>query len=305
MLTSRLITPQPANPEAEDIFSSSLSTLFTDDIQNSHGVPGGSVIYTSPTYGVLTLRIPAHPDVEESRRLFAHHLWNASIIATDLIETASSTTTDDAQNSKPNPFNMRGKTLLELGAGTALPSLISALSGAEHVTVTDHPESPSITTSAIATNMHMNLISAARKSSTSIQIAGYVWGTPTLYSASQYGVPLPSLSDVRYSRILMCDCLWMRSQHQNLVDSCVRWLSASADSCAIVIAGFHTGRSVVSDFFSVAAGGDDADGGGPLAIGEIYEIDVDGQRRGWAKERANETKEQAKRWCVVAILQRR
>jgi nicotinamide N-methyltransferase len=298
MLTSRLTIPQPANPEVEDIFSSSLSTLFTDDTQNSHGTPGSSIIYTSPRYGALTLRIPAHPDVEERRGLFAHYLWNASVVAADLIETASSTSEASA-----SPFNVRNKTLLELGAGTALPSLISALSGAVSLTVTDHPESPSITTSAIATNMHTNLAAAALKSTstTAVQIAGYVWGTPTLYSASQYGVPLPSLSDVRYSRIIMCDCLWMPSQHQNLVDSIVRWLSASADSCAIVIAGFHTGRGVVSDFFSLAAGGDDA----PLAIGEIGEIDVDGQWREWAYERANETQEQAKRWCVVAILQRR
>ena len=66
MLTSRITAPPPSNPEPEDIFSSSLNVLFTDDTQNSHGVPGSSIIYTSPYHGPLTLQIPSHPSVSPS-----------------------------------------------------------------------------------------------------------------------------------------------------------------------------------------------------------------------------------------------
>src|SRR5271154_380266 len=45
MLTSRITLPTPSTPSQEDIFSSALSSLFTDDTQNSHGSPGGSLTY--------------------------------------------------------------------------------------------------------------------------------------------------------------------------------------------------------------------------------------------------------------------
>lgn len=115
--------PSAPNPSTEDIFSSALSTLFTDDTQNSHGIPGQSVIYNSPRYGKIQLGIPQHPDVEEGRKLFAHYLWNAGVVVADAIEVASQ---DDHA---PGPeegkviwnkkyWDMRGRDVLELGAGT-------------------------------------------------------------------------------------------------------------------------------------------------------------------------------------------
>jgi len=122
MLTSRIFVPLPSEPESEDIFSSALPNLFTDDTQNSHGTPGSSIIYRSPRFGNITLRIPAHPDVEEGRNLFAHYLWNAGVIAADAIEAAS---VDEKAERPPPPlhawnrdfWDMRGKRILELGAG--------------------------------------------------------------------------------------------------------------------------------------------------------------------------------------------
>src|SRR5690242_17057696 len=86
MLTSRITIPPPANLEAEDIFASAIGSLFTDDAQNNHGTPGGCIIYKSPTFGDITLQIPAHPDFEDGRKLFAHYLWNAAVIAAEGIE---------------------------------------------------------------------------------------------------------------------------------------------------------------------------------------------------------------------------
>ena len=313
MLTARITVPSADKPEIEDIFSSSLNALFTDDTQNSHGIPGGTIIYYSPTYGPLTLQVPAHPDADEGRRLFAHYLWNAGVIAASLIETASSTPPASSQDH--SPFNVSGKSTLELGAGTALPSLISALSGASRVVITDHPNSPSITTDAITSNVQSNLFPRATTPRTDAQVSvrGYVWGEATLWSPSTYGQLQPlyststSTSNPGFDRLLICDCLWMPSQHHNLVTSILKWLDPSPSSVAIVIAGFHTGRSIVSNFFKIATG-EDTDGrgtNGPLSTSEIYEIDVDGVRREWQSERADETKDQAKRWCVVGVLMRR
>jgi len=122
MLLSRVSLPLSPNPEQEDIFSSSLGTLFTDDIQSSHGVPGQSVIYRSPRYGDVTLEIPRHPDVEEGRKLFAHYLWNAGLLAADAIEAASNNDQevldDDKVRWNKRYWDVGGKEVLELGAGT-------------------------------------------------------------------------------------------------------------------------------------------------------------------------------------------
>ena len=125
MFSSRISAPLPTEPEPEDIFSSALSSLFTDDTQNSHGTPGSSVTYHSPRFGDIHLRIPAHPDVEEGRKLFAHYLWNAGIIAADAIENASHDHQERYSQSGESSlcqwdarfWDMRGKRVLELGAG--------------------------------------------------------------------------------------------------------------------------------------------------------------------------------------------
>ena len=68
-----------------DIFSTSLSLLFPDDVRNQHGEPGSTIIYSSPTFGELNLYL-ANPDHQEDRLLFAHHLWNAGVLLAALIE---------------------------------------------------------------------------------------------------------------------------------------------------------------------------------------------------------------------------
>jgi EEF1A N-terminal glycine/lysine methyltransferase len=126
MFPSRITTPLPTHPEQEDIFSSGLTTLFTDDVQISHGVPGSSVTYNSPRFGNIELRIPQHPDVEEGRKLFAHYLWNAGVICADAVEVASRDggVVGDGENEgnvrgwNGKYWDMRGKDVLELGAGT-------------------------------------------------------------------------------------------------------------------------------------------------------------------------------------------
>lgn len=129
-LLTRISVPAPASPEAEDIFSSALTTIFTDDAVNSWGSPGSSISYRSPRFGNLELRVPIHPDEEAGRKLFAHYLWNAGVVAADAIETASSddpvvpdqTNGDDEEAYVPGDWekqywDVRDKRILEIGAG--------------------------------------------------------------------------------------------------------------------------------------------------------------------------------------------
>lgn len=126
MLPARVFAPPPPSPTQEDIFASSLSILFTDDTQNSHGLPGHSVIYTSPTFGDVTLNIPEHPDAERGRLLFAHYLWNAGVVVADAVEIASnrnantneSTAVEGKVSWNRQYWDVRDQDVLELGAGT-------------------------------------------------------------------------------------------------------------------------------------------------------------------------------------------
>ncbi|EXJ62742.1 hypothetical protein A1O7_03180 [Cladophialophora yegresii CBS 114405] len=342
MFPSRITMPSPTDPQIEDTFSSALSALFTDDVQNSHGIPGSHVIYHSPRFGDLQLHIPQHPDAEEGRKLFAHYLWNAGVICADALEEASQD--QDGGNERPHGlysspklepgqerpasaswdkryWDVRGQTVMELGAGTALPSIVAALSGAASTTITDHPSSPALTTNAIEQNVRINILErdmrggtdnhascasssfsspSLSSSSPEITISGYTWGTTTFYSPSSYGKPSPQQPRA-FDRIIVADCLWMPSQHGNLVKTIVDYLDESRPgSCALVVAGFHTGREIVRQFFE-----DPEDVRSPLRIAEIFEIDVNGVRRPWEPSRLGETKDGAKRWCVVAVLVRK
>lgn len=129
MFPSRITLPHGPSPETEDIFSSALSTLFTDDVQLSHGVPGSHVTYHSPLFGALEIQIPQYPNVEEGKRLFAHALWIAGVVCADAVERASNDGSRDGQVVRTEQeerewewdrryWDVRGRRVLELGAGT-------------------------------------------------------------------------------------------------------------------------------------------------------------------------------------------
>ena len=258
--------------------------------------------------------------------------------------------------------------------GTALPSLIAALSGAKACMITDHPSSPALTTGAIDKNVDVNLsqkkpyrdatrsqvdddqntqsIRSPRTDAT-VQVLGYTWGTSKFYLPTAYGKPAPPGSTPKhFDRIIVADCLWMPSQHINLIRTILQFLPLAVSegkkevsrqqddgvSCALVVAGFHTGRSIVSQFFELATEpqappsapaapssnhqeapvdpskvntiplsvsslcDSDREVCGRLKLAEIYEIDVDGNTRAWAEQREGEGKWEAKRWCVVGVL---
>jgi hypothetical protein len=452
-LLSRVSVPSPPEPDAEDIFSSALSTMFTDDVVVSWGTPGNSIIYDSPRFGPLSLQIPVHPDEEQGRRLFAHYLWNAGLVAANAIEVASQESVESSADDREDAFtrtgqvywdrrfwNMRGQRMLELGAGkcleqclegiynydpghtstassvqradhctpftaTSLPSLIAALSGAATTVITDHPTSPALTSGAIQANVLANLKSRLtetemqtpspeqhqQRTQTRVEIYGYTWGTRSFYDPTSYGrvahslpppqsastafptttspstQPPPAINDYpKPTKILLADCLWMPSQHMNLIRTILDFLpesdedgtatktslkgvnskeSTTPQPCALVTAGFHTGRVIVRDFFALATGhsfpsfsvaapaangpqpqpvapaegataaqhpleslsSDDRALVGKLRLAQIFETEMTGRRREWVWDsvREGEGKWEAKRWVVVGALVRR
>lgn len=134
------------------------------------------------------------------------------------------------------------------------------------------------------------------------------WGT--------LDTPFAKANKGSFTRIIAADCLWMRSQHENLVRTMLWFLADTSttpeggnefgkDTPRVwVVAGFHTGRDPVARFFDTAS-----DMG--LRTERIYERDLnsvteDGEevRREWTPVRAGEGPENRRRWSVVAVLVR-
>ncbi len=117
MLTShiRIRHPLKAVPDAEDIFSSSIGLLFTDDLCTQHGEPGAQIIYRS-RYGDIELNV-ADPQREEERTKFAHYLWNAGVLMSELISEPRDVGRIGRDESFGGYVSVKGESVLELGAG--------------------------------------------------------------------------------------------------------------------------------------------------------------------------------------------
>ena len=115
MLTSLIRLSVSNEPSSiEDIFSSSIGFIFTDDLRNQHGDPGSSVIYKSKPFGHIELKL-VEPEGEDERRLFAQYLWNAGVLIAELI--GGGTLDGRAMEGRGGSWDVTGQRVLEFGAG--------------------------------------------------------------------------------------------------------------------------------------------------------------------------------------------
>ncbi|GAO13226.1 hypothetical protein UVI_02025740 [Ustilaginoidea virens] len=305
-LTSRISLrgSEPSGPE--DFLSSSLGVIFPDDVTNQHGDAEHSLIYASPHLPQPLHLELADPEGETDRRLFSHYLWNASLLLAELMERdtlglhGSGTGDGDAhaRGGRDASFCVAGKSVLELGAGTALPSIMAGLLGAQRVAVTDYPAPAVLKTleGNVGRNVRADRSPAGCHATpaSSVVVQGHAWGelTGPRESICQSGRHA-------FDRVVAADCLWMPWQHQNLQRSISHFLKKTPDARCWVVAGFHTGRDKMKGFFDP-----DALGSHDLAVDTIWERDCNGQDREWLWDREEDVTVR-KRWLAVALLKRR
>jgi predicted nicotinamide N-methyase len=230
---------------------------------------------------VLTLFRGVHSS-DFQVNLFAHCVWNAAILTADFISSGY--------------FSVDGESVLELGAGAGLPGILSALKGAELVVLSDY-ESPELLNN-LQRNVKENI---SEKIQCKVKVEGHVWGQPTK-SITQYVRYHDALLIDRhretFSRIITADCFWISDRHEDLVRSLCRLLERSTTSRIFFVAGLHTGRSVIANFFRVAA----SQGLTPGEDGITEHNVINGCNRPWKEERGKEDTVVMKRWLIVARL---
>ncbi|KAF2834233.1 hypothetical protein M501DRAFT_1001389 [Patellaria atrata CBS 101060] len=145
--------------------------------------------------------------------LWGHLLWNAGRTVSHHLEKHAANL-------------VAGKTILELGAGGGLPSLIAAISGASIVVVTDYPDED------LVENLHFNIAHCNLfPKDTRIIAEGYLWGAPATNLMSH--LPLtdrPKGFDV----LILADLLFNHSEHLKLVRTVQQTLKRATDARALV-----------------------------------------------------------------------
>ncbi|KAK5656171.1 hypothetical protein OQA88_4931 [Cercophora sp. LCS_1] len=289
------------------------------------------LLYTSPHLPKPLEISLADAKGDEDRRLFSHFLWNSSLQLAELIESGtlgleatSEPTSVDSQgvgkgkvNVAPSSaFKVTDLHTIELGAGTALPSILSALLGAGRVVVTDYPAP--VVIDALQRNISANVRSSFSPLAVTVpvvEVEGHAWGemTTSLATENKHAFdrvfvsgplgditslyPSRRVSGAEYRKVLhrplrkqvahvfkqVADCLWMPWQHGNLRRSIAWFLKGGTTSRAWVVGGFHTGREKMRGFFDA-----DALLSEGLEVESIWERDCDGADREWAWDRGLE-----------------
>ncbi|KAJ0279206.1 hypothetical protein Brms1b_003608 [Colletotrichum noveboracense] len=225
-LTSRISLVGPPAESPEDFLISSLGVIFPDDVTNQHGDADHGIEYASPH-----LRKPlrfdlAEPSADDDRKLFSHYLWNASLQLGEFVEagTLGLDTVKIDLGPPVSHFNVRGLTTIEFGAGTALPSIMSALLGAVRTAVTDYPAPAVLKTlrANAARNIDASVSPTGALTAEEVLVEGHSWG--------ELDDPFSVANKHAFDRVFVADCLWMPWQHANLHKSIACFLRDGPDA---------------------------------------------------------------------------
>ncbi|KAG9013897.1 hypothetical protein FRB94_004277 [Tulasnella sp. JGI-2019a] len=242
-----------------DIFNSALSTTFTIE-------PLTVSLDQSGTFTFRETSVSAPSPAASNWALQADSIWRSGLY---LAEHLPST---------------RGKTVLELGAGTGLVGLMCASEGgAVSVVLSDYPDPDILLT--LQRNVDRNNLRDR------VEVAGHTWGDEE--SLQQI---LSSGHADGFDLVIGSDLLWLSEQHQNIYRTLSRALKQNPASEAYFVAGFHTGRYIIGNFM------DEATRYG-FKIAAVREVSLteEGKEQAWDVNREQQVLEK-RRWLVIIVL---
>lgn len=188
--------------------------------------PPSTQTYTTQAGQTVTLHLVGYSPTE------AHHLWNGSRVISEWLED--------------RPAEVRGRTVLELGAGAGLPSIVAAALGARRVVVTDYPDPDIVETMERNVEENAGLLSggigaadAATAASSSspppprqdaIVARGFVWGADPRPLLAE----LPGGGAEKFDVLILADLLFRHSEHGHMLDTIRDTLARTRESKALV-----------------------------------------------------------------------
>lgn len=259
--------------DPEDILSTSLETLYQYS-PITHSSAGSLFTYTTKSTSVsnvppitVTLRTP--DTLPANWSLHASSIWVSSLYIADHIVDLCF-----------GQHRTTMKHVLELGAGSGLPSILIAKTYQKFiVTASDYPDDYLIR--ALSENVDRNRVSER------CRVVPYAWGT----EISAFGVP------ATFDFIIAADTIWNSELHAPFIDTLCLALKKSLGSRIHLVAGLHTGRYTLQAFLSAVTKVG-------LCVESAVEREVNGEaRREWSVIRADwEDEQERRRWVVWIVL---
>lgn len=217
------------------LFESSLALLGSLPVATSSSSIDKPILFDSERYGQFKLYLNSAVDTYDEIQLQSHLLWPSSPKLAQLMEEG------EEAHAVESRIGIRGESVLELGAGSALLSLLAARMGASQIEVTDYPQ-PGIM-DAIRKNVKANL---NEEEQSRVSISSLDWTDEVALQAMSARHPRG------FTRILAADTLWMAHLNASQLKVMTSLLSPAAHSKIIIVAGLHTGRHVIRSFLDMA-----------------------------------------------------
>ncbi|KAH6605726.1 phytanoyl- dioxygenase [Trichoderma cornu-damae] len=181
--------------------------------------PPTQQVFTMGSGREIVLNLVGHSPTE------AHHLWNGAKIVSDYFEE--------------DPTRVRGKTVLELGAASGLPSLVAGIFGAKKVVMTDFPDPDIVMTMQKNINACDEAFEPRGHIAKTIDAVGFVWGgdpVPLIARLSPEGDggAGSAATGRRFDVLILADLLFRHSEHGALVKTMRETMEISRHSAAYV-----------------------------------------------------------------------
>jgi nicotinamide N-methyltransferase len=178
--------------------------LFGETTCSYYSIGGTGWTVTSKTRDISSLKTAE----ASAHSLFADNLWPGCFVLADILAS--------------NPHLCRDKYVLELGAGSALPSLVAAVLSAKRIVISDYPEA------SVMENIEENIVQNKLSSNTVAQ--SHAWGDnvePLLELIQNPQITL--CAQCKYDLLLCAELLWKDtySQHTKLLQSISQLLCPS------------------------------------------------------------------------------
>jgi nicotinamide N-methyltransferase len=200
--------PKQENDETSTVDIREFGNLFDEDEDaeefDSSDINGST--NEEMTIARLKFRLRSPPDVGT---LFAHRVWSGSKYLADFLASHAD-------------LYVKNKRTVELGAGTALPSLVALAHGSLLSVITDYPDEGVL--QAIKETVGLNWESCGGPLGR-VEVIGHEWGTGVEKVVNQMSGSNERGEEGNYFDLaILSECLWMHRAHGALVQSLSRLL---------------------------------------------------------------------------------